>query len=178
MYCKVLFYYPVWLHTLADQVRETIDKNTLEYILVICPVAYKYIVPQCFIKLRGSFIRRLTATHHIDVCFYDYIVRCVRFKQKADSLTVRRYCALLLTLMPLSFQCNACVECVGSGVLHKKRKIQRDGPSCTAFNSHAEWKADRKVRPEVGLRKSNIWDLSCTCKRLANLLTLQMASSS
>lgn len=119
MYCNVLFRSLMWTHTMVDRFRRKFNKDTLVYILIIYPFTSKHIVPQCFDRLCRRLSLRLGESHHIGVCFCDFIVHHVRLKQMADSLTVRTYWALLLTLMRLRVQSDACIEFSRSREPHK-----------------------------------------------------------
>lgn len=105
---------------MADRFRQTFNKNTLEYIIIIYSVISKRVVAQCFGVLRRRFIRPPSKLHHINVSFCDYIVGYIRFEKMVDGLTVQSYCAVLLKVVQLPFQGSAIVESGGGGALHKE----------------------------------------------------------
>lgn len=78
-----------------------------------------------------QFIWQLGESHHIAVWFCNYIICCLRLEPVLDSPMVRRYRALHLMIMPITFQSNACVERGSIGAL--KEEIERPNGSSLSY---------------------------------------------
>lgn len=81
-------------------------------------------------------------------------------------------------LVRLRFGCQLCIECSDGRMLQNTCNSHRLVPYRIPFASYLNLNADRKLRVEVQSSKTNIWDLICTCRRLAQWATFQAAPSS
>lgn len=66
--CAIAFFrLPIGTRTRANRFRQSLNKNCLEYILILHSVESKRLDPQCFGLLRGQFVQRRDELRHINV---------------------------------------------------------------------------------------------------------------
>lgn len=88
MYCRVFLWNPVWAHTVSEWFWRSLNKESFEYIFVICSVASKSHIPKGFIALRRRIAWWLRKVHHLGVIFGDEVIQGIRFKPIVHSFTL------------------------------------------------------------------------------------------
>lgn len=127
--CSILFRDPIWAHILAQSFGQILNRNILEYILIILIVTSESLVPECFSILCRRFFLLLPELHHIRACSCNNVILCKCLEQIDDSLKKWLNFTLLLIHRRDWFQCGVCLHYGGWAAPHKEVYQAKEGSS-------------------------------------------------